>query len=162
MASPRNTITLSAACVVLFFSSHVRTASLSEDVPVPGGRSALAHAFGIDQAPERARFVTEFTRVIYDTPDRTNAAADASLRKVTDFVKSIGTAGQAGAPPQIDTVPVPLSAKIWSAVVFRRPVEPAALFGAILSNRRAALLCYGLAALDDETLQFLSDRPVLL
>src|SRR5436190_9156264 len=161
MASPRNTIVLCAACLVLFFSSHVRADSLSEDVPVPGGRLALARALGIDQPPDRGRFVTEITRVIYDTPDGTNAATDASLRKLTDFARS--TAEQRGdARAQMETVPVPLSAKVWSAVVFRRPVERAALFAAIMSNRRAALLCYGLAALDNETLQFLSDRPALL
>ena len=51
---------------------------------------------------------------------------------------------------------MPLSAKVWSDAVFQRPIGAAALFPAIIADRRAALLCYGLAALDDETLQFLS------
>jgi hypothetical protein len=57
---------------------------------------------------------------------------------------------------------VPLSAAVWSTAVFHRPIDVAGLFPAIMTDRRAALLCYGLAALDDETLQFLVDHPQLL
>ena len=49
-------------------------------------------------------------------------------------------------------VPVPLSAEVWSRAIFKRPTRPDRLVAAILADRRAALLCYGLAALDDETL----------
>ena len=41
------------------------TPVVSEDVPVPGGIVALAHAIGLEQVPDRARFVTELGRVVY-------------------------------------------------------------------------------------------------
>lgn len=61
-----------------------------------------------------------------------------------------------------DTVPVPLSAAIWSETALHRSVAPATLFTAIVSDRRAALLAHGLAALDDETLQYLAGHPAIL
>jgi hypothetical protein len=61
-----------------------------------------------------------------------------------------------------ETVPIPLSAKLWSEAIFQRPVAAAALFGTIMSDRRAALVAHGLAALDDETLKFLSENPAVL
>ena len=88
------------------------------------------------------------------------------MRNLTNYLKSTGTAAARARAAteivQVETVPVPLSAKVWSDAVFQRPVEAAALFPAIIADRRAALLCYGLAALDDETLQFLSNHPALL
>ena len=126
----------------------------------------MSRALGLDPAPEPARFMTQLIRVIYDTPDGTDPATDALLRKLTSSLRSTGTAStRAGAAVeivQIETVPVPLSARVWSDAVFHRPIALAALFPTIVANRRAALLCYGLAALDDETLQFLSDHPALL
>src|SRR5712691_11068544 len=143
-----------------FFSARISAEPLSEDVPVPGGTSALSRALGLDPPPEPARFITQLTRVIYD-PDGTNQTADAPLRKLTDYFRSTRTTTGARVEPQIETVPVPLSARIWSDAVFQRPIAVAALFPAIIGNRRAALLCYGLAALDDETLQFLSDHAAV-
>ena len=61
-----------------------------------------------------------------------------------------------------DTVPVPLAAAIWSETLLQRPVTAATLFTAIVSDRRAALLAYGLTALDDETLRYLEGNPSIL
>ena len=41
----------------------------------------------------------------------------------------------------------------------RRPVDPAHLFAIVMSDAAAAFLVHGLAALDDETLQFFVDHP---
>jgi hypothetical protein len=62
----------------------------------------------------------------------------------------------------IETVPVPLTSTLWADALFHRPVPASMLFATILSDRRAALLAHGLAALDDETLQYLSDNPTIL
>jgi hypothetical protein len=59
-----------------------------------------------------------------------------------------------------DDVPVPLTAALW-AQILRRPVTRDTLIGAILSDRSAAMVCYGLAGLDDETTQFVADHPGL-
>jgi hypothetical protein len=61
-----------------------------------------------------------------------------------------------------DTVPVPLTAAIWSEAALRHSVTASTLFTAIVSDRRAALLAHGLAALDDETLRYLADHPAIL
>ena len=59
-------------------------------------------------------------------------------------------------------MPVPLDADVWSRAVFRRPVAADALVTAIATDRKAALLAHGLAALDDETLDYVSREPLLL
>ena len=50
----------------------------------------------------------------------------------------------------------------WSDHVFHRKVSRDELVAAIVSDRQAALLCHGLASLDDETLQFFSEHGSLL
>ena len=62
----------------------------------------------------------------------------------------------------VDVVPVPLSAALWSDAIFQRRVPPAELLAAILADDRAALLCHGLAGLDDLTLQYMAERPAIL
>jgi hypothetical protein len=61
-----------------------------------------------------------------------------------------------------ESVPVPLTPKLWSAVVFQHDVAPRDLVAAILSDRNAALLCRGLASLDDQTIEFLEAHPAML
>ena len=46
--------------------------------------------------------------------------------------------------------------------MFHRRVAATELVSAILADRRAALLCHGLAALDDETLAFFGEHPAAL
>ena len=57
---------------------------------------------------------------------------------------------------------MPLSPEIWSSAVFRRAVSSDQLLASILNDRRAALLCRGLGAADDETLAFYAEHPALL
>ncbi len=215
------------------------TLPYSEDVPIVGGSTALARALGIDPAPDRARFVAELARIVYDTPEGKSAQSDELLRRLSrhldivgrfqdslaavqppgagivlsmaagkndrnrlrDFLDLLGlklrekdrhftverTDSKQGAErvrlladlgidlAQLATrlnggdtvrvgvptelVPIPLPAAIWSTAVFQHPVGVSQLFAAILSDRRAALLCHGLAALDEPTLQFLAGHP---
>ncbi len=62
----------------------------------------------------------------------------------------------------VEHVPLALDAGTWSRVILEQAIKPDQLFGAILRDRRAALLAYGLAWLDDETLLFLARNPSLL
>ena len=59
-------------------------------------------------------------------------------------------------------MPVPLAPAVWSAAVFGRPVTSRELVDAVLTDRRAALLSFGLAALDDPTLEYLETHPLVL
>src|SRR5216110_2779960 len=54
----------------------------SEDVPVLGGTAALASALGIDPVPDRARFLFEVTRLIYDSAEIRRPAAQAFLESL--------------------------------------------------------------------------------
>jgi len=112
---------------------------------VPGGMAAFAQALEIDPVPDRSRFIGELTRLQYDP-----------LRLKTLLVANAPRPGPA------DLVPVPLAPAIWEKAVFRHATTAANLVGAILSDHHASLLCHGLAALDDETLEFLGSHPSLL
>jgi hypothetical protein len=61
-----------------------------------------------------------------------------------------------------EPAPIPLTAEQWSRIIFNTSVAPADLFAAIVVDERAALLCHGLAALDDETLEYLGGHPALI
>jgi hypothetical protein len=148
--------------IVAVFQLHSAAATVSEDVPLPGGTAALAKLLGIDPVPERGRFVYEITRILYNTPEGRRPSADAYLAALRQAVAR-GTRGF----PQIDTrpgdsVPVPLTADLWSTAIFKRTVSPRDLIPAILADRSAALICLGLTALDDRTIAYFADHPSLL
>ena len=128
-------------------------------MPVPGGTAALAQVLGIDPAPDRGRFVYELTRLLYNAPEGRKPSADSYLLAARQAI--------ARNRPQLDTragdlVPVPLGADLWSSAIFHRPVQPRELVTAIITDRAASLLCLGLASLDDGTLGFFADHPLLL
>jgi hypothetical protein len=165
--------------IVAVFQVHLDAASpLFEDVSVPGGPSELAHALGIDPVPDRGRFLFELTRLVYDSELRSPPVA-AFLQEVRLRVRApaagarglmasadgaregrrvIGTAGQMS----LELVSVPLKADVWSSAVFHRKVARDDLVLTIIADRQASLLCHGLTALDDDTLQFFADHPSLL
>jgi hypothetical protein len=148
--------------IVAAFQLHSAAATVSEDVPLPGGTAALAQALSIDPVPDRGRFVYEVMRLLYNTPEGRRPSADAFLLALRQ-----GIARTARGVPQVDTrpaetVPVPLTTDLWSSAIFRRKVTPRELIPAILADRAAALVCLGLTALDDRTLGYLADHPSLL
>src|SRR5262249_2004309 len=133
----------------------------SDDVPVPGGVAALAHVLAIDPVPDRGRFMFEATRLIYETSEVRNPTAAAFLQSIRQPAKrnaarpkpaSVGSQG----------VPGPSTAEIWSDAIFHKRGAREDLVTAILADRQAALLCHGLASLDDETLEYFAARPELL
>jgi hypothetical protein len=127
-----------------------------EDVPVRGGVAALAAAASVAPAPDRARAVAELARAVYSWPQTGPYSNEAVRRRIATFFTDAIPGGT------IETVPVPLSATVWSQAIFRRPVSPETLVGAILADRTAALMCYGLSGMDDETVQFFADHTPLL
>ena len=146
-------------CTTIVAANAVRAAAddFSEDVPVRGGLAAIADAIGISESPEAARFAAEFPRIVYNSAEGDTTAPRP--RRLLAYFRSLPA--DASAPPA-DLVPVPLTVGFWSDVVFRRPIAPENLIEEILSNRAAALLCRGLAGLDDETLTFLTAHPSVL
>jgi hypothetical protein len=130
---------------------------ISEDVPVTAEISAVARTLGLDPPHDRARFVPEFTRLLYTPPlSRSPRIAELTNPRLIDPILI-----EAEAEHRM-RVPIPLAAEIWARAVFKRPVKSEELLGAILTDRRAALLCYGLSGLDDETLTYFGEHPNLL
>src|SRR4051812_27448934 len=132
--------------------------SAAEDVPVRGGIAALSDVIPISPAPDRARFLGEAIRVVYSWPATGPYSNEPIRRRIGAFFAD-NVNRPAGAS---DEIPVPLTAAIWSQAVFHRTVSRDDLVSAILSDRSAALICYALAGMDDETLQFFVDHPALL
>ena len=128
---------------------------VSQDVPVPGGTAAMASALGVAPVPERARFVAELARL-------THAAARSLNTTRAKAASTFDRAGPARSNAASETVPIPLTVGVWSQAVFHRPVASDAIVAAILSDPRAAHLCYGLAGVDDETLRYFVDHPSLI
>jgi len=143
----------------------------------PEGRPGLALDAAADKADRRR--LNDFLDLVgltLRTKDRTmsverTSSKDAVTRValLKDFGIDVGALAERlnrGETVHLDVptelVPVPLAAATWSQAVFRKPTDAASLFAAIITNRDAALLCHGLAALDDDTLAFLSGHPVML
>jgi hypothetical protein len=157
----RPVFVLCTTIVAVFQLHSAAAAAVSEDVPLPGGTAAFAQMLGIDPPPERARFVYEIARLLFNTPEGRKPAADAFLLAMRQ---------RAGREPRVvpadprttELVPVPLTTDVWSDAIFHRKVAPRDLVATILADRAAALLCLGLTALDDRTLAYFGDRPALL
>ena len=137
--------------IVAVFPLHLAAATLAiEDVPITPPVAAAALRLGIDPASDPAGFMAEMARALFGQGGRASS--------LTSRVASV----RAADPIAKIAVPVPLPASVWSRAVFRRTVPPDQLILTILSDRRAALLCRGLAGLDDETLEYLAERPLLV
>lgn len=142
--------------IVAAFPAYLAAAvPISEDALVTAEVASVARTLGLDPPRDRARFVSEFARLLYTPPAGKTAALAALLNP-----KLLDAAAVLVERPM--RVPLPLSAEVWSRAVFRRPVKSDQLVAAIMADRRAALVCYGLAALDDETLAFLSEHGAIL
>ena len=120
---------------------------------MPAATVAFAESIGLKPAANPAQFVAAMVRLLYTQPDVKPAKVAAELRPASN--------GSPAAAASL-LVPVPLSADVWSRAVFHRTIAPGDLVVAILEDRRAALLCHGLAGEDDETLTFFAEHPAVL
>ena len=132
----------------------------SEDVPVPGGVAALAQSLAIDPVPDRSRFMSEVTRLVYETPDIRNPTAAMFLQSIRQPARFRRI--ERVDPRSPERVLIPLSVDAWSDTIFHRQVPREEIVTAIIADRQASLLCHGLLLLDDETLAYLAGRPSLL
>jgi hypothetical protein len=148
--------------VAAFPLRAVAATTLSEDVPLPGGTAAFARLLGIDPVPERARFVYEIARLVYNAPEGRKSAADAYLLAMRQRAARDQPVPLAGDARTSELVPVPLTAELWSNTIFHRRVAPRELVHAIIVDRAAAMLCLGLNALDERTLAYVAEHPALL
>ena len=138
---------LGCLTIVAAFQLPLAAAPASvEDAPVAPQVIAIATRFDLDPVRDRARFVAELTRALYPSPESPVPVLSSSP----------------AAPSPAPRVPVPLPASIWGSAVFHRRLSAEQLLPQILTDRRASLLCRGLAGLDDETLSYLGDHPAIV
>jgi hypothetical protein len=127
---------------------------------LPGTSEALSRAIGHETAVEPGRLMLEIVRLAHSAPATQDANVDQARRQLVaylDSVEQLHNAGDAaGATVPTVRVPLPLSPDVWATRVFDRRVPVPRLGAAILRDRSAALLYYGLAALDAETLAYFS------
>ena len=64
--------------------------------------------------------------------------------------------------PSVVTLPSPLSPETWSGSVFERAIAPQSVFSAIIRDRQASLLFYGLQAMTPRTRAYLAGNRDLL
>lgn len=153
MASPRAVTVI----VLLLFPavSSAQPASARTAVPLPIPAATLAAAVS-SHTVERSRVLLDVVRIMFDGPDTPASASGAIRARVNDLLRT----DKSGST---DTVPLPLTPGIWRDAILQMPIPDAQLIAAIFSDRRAALMYFGLSALDDETLRWLaSERDALL
>ena len=156
MAGRSKVTALLVSIVLSIPAAAVAAGSSSEDVPVRGGIAALADVIPLAPVPDRARFLPEAIRVVYSWPATGPYSNDQMRRRIAAFFAAGGPVG-----PGDDVIPVPLTAAVWSQVL-KKTVRSEDLVATILGDRLTALVCYGLAGMDDETLQFFADHPPLV
>jgi len=143
-----------SAVLACLLPIRAAAAPLWEDVPVPPSLSAMADAAGLTASLHRARFSADLVQLVYGSDVHTTDATLAQLRSARRAPATAAT--------EIAFVPVPLTTDLWRRVILRRAVTPDNLLVAIISDRRAAMLCHGLASVDPQTLAFLADHPAML
>jgi hypothetical protein len=152
MASPRAVTVI----VLLLFpnAGSAQPPSARTAVPLPVPAATLAAAVSSHNV-DRSRVLLDVVRIMFDAPE--GPAASGQIRaRLNDLLRTVPS-GSA------DTVPLPLTPDIWRDAILQTAVPDAQLIATIFSDRNAALMYYGLSALDDETLGwFASDRGALL
>ena len=119
-------------------------------VPLPVGREAVLSRVGLSPDLPPALVVGELIRVAHASREVDNPVR-ATLRDL--FATT-----PAGAD---DMVPVPLTLATWRQLLGERVTERT-LVAAILDDRGASMLCYGLLQLDADTLDAIAGDPKLL
>ena len=119
-------------------------------VPVPGGRQGLLPRLGMSPDLPLALVAGEAIRLIH-APREFDSPLRARAREY--FARPDATPDE--------TVPVPLSVKAWRVLLGGR-AEARTLLAAILDDRRASMLCYGLLQLDPATLDAIAGDTGLL
>jgi hypothetical protein len=128
------------------------------EMPLPGGIGPALALLNDPGAPDRSQFLLEIIRRTYRSSVATKD--DAREAAVRPLLARLDAASRADTPDtSTDTVPLPLSPSLWIDAVFQGRATPRSLAGAILGSRSAALLYYGMLALDDDTRAWFAGKP---
>ncbi|HSC26943.1 MAG TPA: hypothetical protein VLD67_06690 [Vicinamibacterales bacterium] len=130
------------------------------EMPLPGGLQAALAAIDDPVPGDRAQFLVELIRRTHQRISEADERIDPVVGRLLAHLDRATADGKAAATT--DTLPLPLSADVWSSAVFGRIVAPERLAGAILRSRNASLLYAGLLSLDDETRAWMERQPDLV
>lgn len=123
-------------------------------LPLPVPAQSLADAVGL-RSSDPSTLLLHIIRLVYESADERGADGGTPRAALREMLA-------AGDAKVADVVPLPLDPSIWRETIIEQQVSDRHLAGAILNDRRLALLYHGLSALDDETLAWLGpDRETL-
>jgi hypothetical protein len=127
------------------------TTTVRGSAPLPGSVDAFSKGVGLESG-DASTLLLRTIRLVYG---RSDLRAQRARGALTTFLRT----AQLGD----DRVPLPLTPEVWTNVILETATDQPALVSAILQDRTAALVYYGLSALDDQTLRWIaSDRRTLL
>jgi hypothetical protein len=134
--------------IVVFVMSYgavgARQPAVRTSVPLPAPDYVIAEALDLPVV-DHSRFVLDIVRILFgSTQGEGETRSRASLQQL------LATSRATGQP-----VPLPLDAAVWRETILQQQVPDAQIISAILSDRPTALVYYGLAGLNDETLAWL-------
>lgn len=130
------------------------------ELELPGPVAGLAAAVGVSPDRPRAQLALDVIRTVHAVPPGHSRSVDAARAKVAGWLASSSfSPGSHGASvPQ--TIPSPLPESAWRVLL---PGATRQRIGdAVLLDRRAALLSYGLWGVDAATRASIASRPDLL
>ena len=139
------------ALQTLLAQDGARTAPAQISVAVPFPTQSLARSMGLAET-DSSTLLLRIIRHVYGAPD-------AQARRLRDTLLNALSATDKGST---DSIRVPLNPETWRRVIFQGRVESNNLVSAILADRTASLLYFGLSALDDETLLWLTGHTEIL
>lgn len=129
-------------------------ADISE-LPLPGGLAAARETIGDRAAPDRALFLVELIERFYNRLEET---PDEGTPQVGLLLQQLRRPPSPGAGSSPETVPLPLTTDWWIDVVFAGKARPETLAASIVGSHDAALLYWGLLALDAPTRGWLAGQ----
>jgi hypothetical protein len=106
----------------------------------PSSIEALSTALVLGHS-DPATVLLRAIRLVYGKSESSGQHARQALSCVLQKSAAGGT----------ERVPLPLTLQLWSDVIHRAAVDDRSVVRAILTDRSASLLYYGVSALDDET-----------
>jgi hypothetical protein len=136
-------------------TSSGRPLAASSELPLPGGLAAAREAIGDRAAPDRALFLVELIERFYNRPEET---PDEGTPQIGLLVQQLRQPPSPGAGSSAETIPLPLTADWWIDVVFGGKARLETLAASIVGSHDAALLYWGLLALDAPTREWLAGQ----
>lgn len=141
---------------VLAFAAAARAATPSarSAIALPVPAATIAETLSISPI-DRSRILLYAIRVMFDPSEASPATAGGAAPRVAALLRT-------PTREKHEAVPLPLTPRIWRDAIFSVPIEENDVLAAIIEDRSAALMYYGLSAMDDETLQWLAQRRDVL